>query len=202
MKHNKNSLTSQYRNAYNCYMAKKYAEEHNCEVVWVFTEAGHGKGPMDGVGGALKKRIDDVIAYRPNDVIRNTAQLLKVLPPSEISISTYTRDDFNKIQDKMPKQIAVKSTEIGIATAHEVKFPIDAGSNLIFLKEMSCDDSYKQATLHQKKLINLESTRNDDGAEDEDSVDDDPEDEDADDEDMEDEDTAAQISGEYSNMSP
>ena len=97
----------------------------------MFTEVGHGKGPMDGVGGALKKKIDDVIAYRPNDVIRNTAQLVKVLPPSEIRISTYTREDFNQIQYRVPKQISVKSSELGIASAHEVKFPIDAGSNII-----------------------------------------------------------------------
>ena len=148
------SPTSQYRNAYNCYLAKKYAEEHNCEVVWVFTEVVHGKGPMDGVGGALKKKIDDVIAYRPNNVIRNTAQLVKALPPSEIRISTYTRADFDRIQDRLPKQISVKSSELGIASAHKVKFPIDVGST-IYLKEVSCDGSYKLATLHQKKLIRV-----------------------------------------------
>ena len=80
----------------------------------------------------------------PNDVIRNTAQLVKALPPSEICISTYTREDVSRIQEQIPKQISVKSSspKLGIASAHEVQLPIDDASNAIYLKEVSCDEAY------------------------------------------------------------
>lgn len=31
-------------------------------VTWNFLEAGHGKGPADGIGAAVKRRADDIIA--------------------------------------------------------------------------------------------------------------------------------------------
>ena len=29
--------------------------------MWIFTESGHGKGPMDGVGAAIKNAINDAV---------------------------------------------------------------------------------------------------------------------------------------------
>ena len=32
------------------------------KLTWNFLEAGHGKGPADGIGAAVKRRADDLIA--------------------------------------------------------------------------------------------------------------------------------------------
>lgn len=32
-------------------------------ISWNYTEAGHDKGPMDGVGGALKREADKMVAH-------------------------------------------------------------------------------------------------------------------------------------------
>ena len=48
-------------------------------IYWIYTETGHGKGLMDGVGSAMKTTIDS-IAYNPNVIIRNTEELLPYLP--------------------------------------------------------------------------------------------------------------------------
>jgi len=151
------SPTSQYRNAFCAYLTKKYAEEHSCKITWVFTETGHGKGPMDGVGGALKNKIDDVIAYLPNAVIRNADQLLIALPASETMIGTYKQEDIDKIQDQIPKKISVKCStqELGIGTAHEILFPSNPDSNVVYLKQVSTDEEYKVATLHQTRLLSF-----------------------------------------------
>ena len=63
------SPTSQYRNKNNVFLTKKWAVENNIDVHWIFTEAGHGKGPMDGVGSTIKREIKDTIAFHPNTVI-------------------------------------------------------------------------------------------------------------------------------------
>ena len=55
------SPTSQYRNAGCAYVIKKFAESKEIDVSWIFTESGHGKGPMDGVGAAIKNAIDDAV---------------------------------------------------------------------------------------------------------------------------------------------
>ena len=38
-------------------------------IYWIYTETGHGKGLMDGVGSAMKTTIKDSIAYNPNATI-------------------------------------------------------------------------------------------------------------------------------------
>ena len=56
------SPTSQYRNKYNAFFTKRFAVENNILIYWIFTESGHGKGPMDSVGASVKNDIDDGIA--------------------------------------------------------------------------------------------------------------------------------------------
>ena len=43
------------------FSGKKSTESNKNDVSWIFTETGHGKGPMDGVGAAIKNAIDDVV---------------------------------------------------------------------------------------------------------------------------------------------
>ena len=63
------STTSQYRNKYNAFFTKRFTVGNNIHIYWVFTESGHGKGPMDGAGASIKNDIDDAIAFHPNSVI-------------------------------------------------------------------------------------------------------------------------------------
>ena len=41
------SPTSHYHNKYNAFFTKRFDVENNIHIYWVFTESGHGKGPMD-----------------------------------------------------------------------------------------------------------------------------------------------------------
>ena len=43
------SPANQYRNKNNVFLTKKWAIENQIDVYWIFTETGHGKGPMDGM---------------------------------------------------------------------------------------------------------------------------------------------------------
>lgn len=56
--------TSQYRNKTNFYLASTvpFMRGFN-HVTWNFTEASHGKGAPDGVGGALKNLADRIVSY-------------------------------------------------------------------------------------------------------------------------------------------
>ena len=56
--------TSQYRNKTNFYLASTVPfVEGFMNVTWNFTEASHGKGAPDGVGGALKNLADRIVSY-------------------------------------------------------------------------------------------------------------------------------------------
>ena len=97
------SPSSQYRNRKNVFLMKAWAVSNKIDVSWVFTETGHGKGPMDGVGGCIKRVIKDTISYHPNSVIRNSEQLLKHLPNMEnIIIKSYNKEDVLKAREFFP----------------------------------------------------------------------------------------------------
>ena len=55
------SPTSQHRNAACTYLTKQFAEETGVDIVWIFTESGHGNGPMDGVGDTIKNSINEAV---------------------------------------------------------------------------------------------------------------------------------------------
>ena len=76
------SPTSQYRNKNIC------NNDNAFDICWIYTEKGHEKGPMDGVGSAVKRVITDTIAYHHKSVIRNTEQLMAILPAMSVEVST------------------------------------------------------------------------------------------------------------------
>ncbi|XP_039635664.1 uncharacterized protein LOC120545424 [Perca fluviatilis] len=56
--------TSQYRNKTSFYLASTVPFMHGFQwVTWNYTEASHGKGAPDGVGGALKNLADRIVSY-------------------------------------------------------------------------------------------------------------------------------------------
>ena len=52
-------------------------------------------GPMDGVGAAIKMKMDDILAFCPDDVIKCTDDLVEHFPESDIPITTYTKSKSN-----------------------------------------------------------------------------------------------------------
>ena len=52
------SPTSQYRNKVMMYVVANHEELLGCKSSWLYLEAGHGKGPCDGLGGAAKRMAD------------------------------------------------------------------------------------------------------------------------------------------------
>lgn len=54
---------SQYRQKKNFYLCSTVFFDHGFKAItWSFFEAGHGKGPADGVGGYLKRSADELVA--------------------------------------------------------------------------------------------------------------------------------------------
>lgn len=55
--------TTQYRSKKNFFLLTNVPYQMGWKsVTWNFLEAGHGKGPADGIGAAVKRRVDDLIA--------------------------------------------------------------------------------------------------------------------------------------------
>lgn len=48
---------SQLKNCYNLASLLYHKEDFNCKATWNFFETVHGKGPVDGVGGEVKRSV-------------------------------------------------------------------------------------------------------------------------------------------------
>lgn len=55
------SPTSQYRNRYIFEAILTHKEKYGSNATWNYFEAGHGKGPCDGVGGTVKRMADEAV---------------------------------------------------------------------------------------------------------------------------------------------
>ncbi|XP_048092646.1 uncharacterized protein LOC125289715 [Alosa alosa] len=94
--------TSQYRNKTNFYLASTIPFMMGFQhVTWNFSEASHGKGAPDGVGGALKNLADRIVAYGTN--IPDVDTLHQQLDAqSSVHILKITEDDINRSSELVP----------------------------------------------------------------------------------------------------
>jgi hypothetical protein len=77
------SPSSQYRNRYSIYLLRSFCKSVNISSFeWVFTEVGHGKGPADGIGAAIKRIADAHVAHGQN--VLNAADLIHTCSASKI----------------------------------------------------------------------------------------------------------------------
>ena len=155
------SPTSQYRNKKMAYLMKKWAIQNKVDASWIFTETGHGKGPPDGVGAAIKSVVKDTVAYHPEGVIRNTQQLLNYLPAMNVSLTTYSSEDIAKFMNVLPKplrKLNIISKSLGIASIHEIHIScID--DNLLEWKKLSSDEAFSGARFSTKRLVKAKLKR-------------------------------------------
>ena len=103
------------------------------EVSWTYFEAGHGKGPCDGVGGAVKRVAD--LEVNKGSLIQNAWDLYKVMPllPSKIKYMYVTTNTIKEETAKI-QQLAMKTVE-GMMKIHAV---VGLGDGHYATRETSC----------------------------------------------------------------
>ena len=135
------SPTSQYLNKYNAYLTKKFAIQHNLTIIWVFTESGHGKVPMNGIGASIKNEIDNAIAFNPNSVITCASELWEFLPKEIKQISMYSEEDMQRYKEMLLSDLKMACKSFGISLIHEIKF-LSLDENQLHWKRVSADIEY------------------------------------------------------------
>ena len=141
------SPESQYRNKTCAYLTKKCAEENGVDITWVFTESGHGKGPMDGVGATIKNSTDDVVIASesmPDVCIRSCMDIFPILNLPNITISAYNDESIATMTKKIPNNLLISWKKFGISKVHEIRMS-SSSSNIIEWKMVSQDETYTKA---------------------------------------------------------
>lgn len=104
------SPTSQYRNKSIFQIVAKHSSLFASSAAWNYFEAGHGKGPCDGVGGTIKRLADDAIK-RESAVIQDPSDFYawtQSLVTSEMDFIFVSKTDCtnaSEVLDKLCKTV-------------------------------------------------------------------------------------------------
>jgi len=139
--------TSQYRNRGNMFMITSMLSLINPNIksaTWNFSEAGHGKGAMDGIGAVLKRTADRLVSQQRD--ITTVEQFLEEVSPACPGVRLYEIPDqhFQQIQEWMPKTIPSVPS---IMKMHQVVWSERQKSHL-FLRELSCFECLEVCSHH------------------------------------------------------
>ena len=145
------SPTAQYRNSKNIMLMKKLCQEFKISIRLLFTEAGHGKSPCDGVGGNVKTQFEmialDIHGNKEVLAIRNAedvARLLKERTNLSYDITVHHQHDTDKIKNSLGKL----SPLVGALKVHEVFI----GDDLVIKKKnLPSDPFYKAVLIKESK---------------------------------------------------
>lgn len=97
--------STQYRQKQNFYLlATKFFDYGFAATTWSFFEAGHGKGPADGIGGFLKRTADKIVATGSD--IANVTQFMEQLKNiSKIKLFLIEEVSIQENQHMLPNTI-------------------------------------------------------------------------------------------------
>ncbi|CAH2101692.1 unnamed protein product [Euphydryas editha] len=109
--------STQYRQKQNFYLlCTKYFDYGFAATTWSFFEAGHGKGPADGIGGFLKRTADKIVAAGTD--IPNAQEFInKLKGTSKINLFLIEDDAIKQTHDELPKSIP---RLIGTLQVHQI----------------------------------------------------------------------------------
>ena len=103
------SPSSQYRNSKNVFLMKRIAQELNITIRLLFTEAGHGKSPCDGVGGNIKTQVESVMleSFGKDRVetihsVEDVAKVIKEKTNLTYHISIHTKENIEQVKKVCP----------------------------------------------------------------------------------------------------
>ncbi|CAH0547085.1 unnamed protein product [Brassicogethes aeneus] len=102
-------------------------------VTWNFSVSGHGKGPMDGVGGTLKRKADRLV-FQGRD-ITSAKEFVEAVNKSSIKVWEVPGEKILKIKElELPKNIP---SVPNIMSLHQVTWSKMQETKL-FLRTLSC----------------------------------------------------------------
>ena len=126
------SPSSQYRNRSICALVGRFPSLFSVRASWAWLEAGHGKGPCDGVGGSVKKKADNLV--KSGHIMKNCAELCTTLRSvqTQFNILQVLEEDVARCQKKVESWSP--NAMNGLLEAHAI-VPMD---NTLMMRDTSC----------------------------------------------------------------
>ena len=106
-----NSLALQYRNKTMVQVVHRFQECFGPTASWTWLESGHGKGPCDGVGGGVKRKVSNLA--KGGAIIRGADEFYQVFNPARGKVKLINVD--------------AKEVSLGVRKVYAWKAPLVKG---------------------------------------------------------------------------
>ncbi|KAJ8678063.1 hypothetical protein QAD02_013850 [Eretmocerus hayati] len=130
--------TTQYKNRFAIHAITQFLLPLYPQILtfsWNFSEAGHGKGPADGIGAVVKRAADDKVKYGAD--IMDLDSLMSALGDSveKIHISPVSSDDISQVESQIDKVQA--KAFVGLTKVHQYTWS-EENPKQVFFNTLSC----------------------------------------------------------------
>lgn len=132
--------TSQYRNRNNIHLWLQTImyQSQISTATWIFSEPGHGKGPMDGIGGVLKRTADSHV--RMGKDVRTATNFVNLFLKSTVDVVQISSCDIETIKNSIPENVDAIPGIMGVTKISWAKAAgcvVQLFQNEVFLKQVS-----------------------------------------------------------------
>ena len=129
--------STQYRNKTMFYLIASHVSEmypNIRTIIYNYSEAGHGKGAADGIGGSTKRILDRCVAH--GDDINNFVKAVEALKQhcKNVTVRTVSEKDIEKIDKIVPSSLTAFS---GTMKVHQFKW-VKENPNILRFNSLSC----------------------------------------------------------------
>ena len=130
---------------------KRLAEEFKISIRLIFTEAGHGKSPCDGVGGNIKTQVESAMlndfGKKEVEVIHSVKDVKKLIEERtnlKYEIYIHKKEDIEEVKESMPKLSAL----VGAFKLHEIMIE----KSTVKKKDLPTDTFYKPVNIRESRI--------------------------------------------------
>ena len=130
---------------------RRFCMEFGISIILLFTEAGHGKSPCDGVGGNIKTQVEavalNIFGEHELDTIHSAddvARLIKDKTNLTYDITIHKQEKTEDIRNSLPKLGPL----VGAMKTHEVMITADGS---IKKKNLPSDAFYKSVKIKESR---------------------------------------------------
>lgn len=112
--------SSQFKNKFIAESIKILEKKHGKKIIWNYFATSHGKGPVDGIGGSIKRQVWEAVRRR-KCLVTNASEFVKANnPTSKINVIEVTDEEISQRNKclKLTSVIKDSKTVVGIASMH------------------------------------------------------------------------------------
>lgn len=116
--------SSQFKNKFVAATIPALQKHHNMKITWNYFATSHGKGPVDGIGGSVKRQVRNEV-IKKDETVLNAFQFVKVCQKvSKVKLIHMTDDDINEKNQQLHANVVFENAPVvkGIKKIHAIEY--------------------------------------------------------------------------------